>query len=168
MDRILAEMRTYFGADKKRIEHAEKVLYYAKQILKKEKADSNVVIPAAILHDIGIKECERKYASTNGQLQEKEGSPIARNILKHLDVESDIIKEVCEIIASHHSKGEINTINFKVIWDADWLVNLRDEYDITDKNKLRKIIDRLFCTKEGKRIAEKVYLKRKIAKTRIN
>ena len=33
--------------------HAECVVSYAQKLLLAEKADSNVVIPAAILHDIG-------------------------------------------------------------------------------------------------------------------
>ncbi|OGF53448.1 MAG: hypothetical protein A2452_06460 [Candidatus Firestonebacteria bacterium RIFOXYC2_FULL_39_67] len=159
MNKILSEMRDYFGEDERRVEHAGKVLYYAGRILKKENANPDVVIPAAILHDIGIKECERKYLSTNGQLQEKEGPPIARKILEKLKIKPEIIKEVCEIIASHHSKGEINTLNFKVLWDADWLVNLRDEYDIKDTKRLKRIIDKVFLTEEGKRIAGLIYLR---------
>ena len=159
MNKILSEMRNYFGKDERRVEHAGKVFYYAGRILKKENANPDVVIPAAILHDIGIKECERKYLSTNGQLQEKEGPPIAKRILEKLKIKPEIIKEVCEIIASHHSRGEINTLNFKVLWDADWLVNLRDEYDIEDTKRLERIIDKVFLTEEGKRIAGLIYLK---------
>lgn len=159
MKKILMEMKKYFGPDKKRIKHAEKVLCYVKKILKEEQASYDVVMPAAILHDIGIKECERKYNSTDGQLQEKEGPPIAREILEKLKIKQEIIKEICEIISSHHSKGEINTLNFKVIWDADWLVNLKDEYELKDIQKIKNIISKVFLTQTGKKIAERVYLK---------
>lgn len=156
--KILEAMQRYFGMDTKRIHHAQNVLKYAKGILKVEKGVYNVVILAAILHDIGIRECERKYNSTNGQLQEKEGPPIARKILEDLHVDNKIIVEVCQIIASHHSPGEINTLNFKVIWDADLLVNLKDEYDIKNKEKLKGVVAKMFLTETGKMIARGIYL----------
>lgn len=158
-EKILLEMKKYFGLDDKRILHAQKVLQYAEQILKEEKGNRNVVIPAAILHDIGIRECERKYNSTDGHLQEKEGPPIAKKILENLKIKPKIIAEVGQIIAHHHTQGKINTLNFKILWDADWLVNLRDEYDLKDKEKLQKIIEKVFLTPTGKRLADEIYLK---------
>ncbi|MDO8734374.1 MAG: HD domain-containing protein, partial [Elusimicrobiota bacterium] len=145
-EKVLSEMKKYFGSDTKRINHAETVLKFTEEILKHENGDCNVVMLSAILHDIGIKECERKYHSTDGQLQEKEGPPIAREILHCLRIKKDVIDEVCKIIASHHSPGEVNSINFKILWDADWLVNLKDEAALKDKEKLRNTIDKVFLT----------------------
>ncbi|MDP3791695.1 MAG: HD domain-containing protein [Candidatus Omnitrophota bacterium] len=157
--RLLSKMEGYFAEDAKRIRHARAVLGYAKEILEKEKGDREVVIPAAILHDIGIKECEKKYNSTAGHLQEKEGPPIATGILHDLNVDEEIISEVCQIIASHHSPGEIDTANFRILWDADWLVNLRDEYDINDREKLKDVIKKVFLTATGRSRAEEIYIK---------
>jgi len=156
---ILNRMKKYFGADARRIRHAQNVLGYARELLKKEKGDRNIVIAAAILHDIGIKECERKYHSTNGRLQEKEGPAIARKILKDLKFGQDTIREICRIIASHHSPREIDTINFKILWDSDCLVNLKDEYDIKDRKKLEDIIEKVFLTQTGRIKARDIYLK---------
>ncbi len=155
---ILDKMEAYFGSDIKRICHARRVLEHAKEISKEEGGNILVVIASAILHDIGIKECERKFNSTGGQLQEKEGPAIARDILGRLDLDKQVILQVCRIIASHHSPGEVNTLNFKILWDADWLVNLKDEYNITDKKALSGIIEKTFLTKTGKLKARKVYI----------
>lgn len=155
---LIKELEEYFGEDKKRIEHAKKVLSYAEEILKKEKADWHIVIPASILHDVGIKEAEKKYGSSAGHYQEKEGPDIARKILIKLGLRKEDMDEICEIIAHHHSPGKIDTQNFKVLYDADWLVNLRDEVDIKDKVKLKKAIQKIFLTKRGKELAEKTYL----------
>jgi HD superfamily phosphodiesterase len=156
-DIFLKKMMDYFGDDKKRIIHSKEVTAYAEKILKEEGGDYNVVIPAAVLHDIGIKECERKYNSTSGQLQEKECPPIAESILKDLKIKPAIIHEVCQIIGSHHSPGEVDTLNFHIIWDSDWLVNMKDEYDISDKNKLAKIVNKIFKTRTGKKLAKITY-----------
>ena len=72
--------------------------------------------------------------------------------------DSEETDEICDIIGHHHSPGKINTINFRVLYDADWLVNLADEYDIRDKKKITRIIDRVFCTETGMSLARDIYL----------
>lgn len=125
--KLLNEMESYFGKDKKRIEHARKVLAHAEELLRKEKGNGVnkcVVTAAAVLHDIGIHACEKKYGLTLGHLQEKEGPPIARRIMEKLNFEEAVIKEVCDIIASHHSPGEVDTSNFRILYEADRLASL--------------------------------------------
>jgi len=151
-------MKDYFGADQRRVDHALRVTGFAEEILRQEKGDRLVVIAAALLHDIGIREAERKYGSSAGNLQESEGPPVAREILSSLKFDETVIAEVCEIIASHHSPGEVDTDNFRVIWDADWLVNLGDEFDLRDAAKTRELIRGIFQTATGKAIAERIFL----------
>ena len=155
---LINEMRAVFGDDEKRIGHALKVTHYAKHLLEEEEGKQEVVITAAILHDIGIHEAERKYGSSAGPHQEKEGPPIARNILKKLGIDEKTIEEVCSIVENHHSSGKIHTLNFKILCDADWLVNLSDEYDCQNKEKLSRIIEKIFLTATGKKMAKKIYL----------
>lgn len=157
-DLLIFEMERYFGKDTRRINHAKKVLGYAEQLLEKEKADPLVVIASALLHDIGILKAEEKYKSSAGNYQEVEGPPIARAIMEKLQFKKEAVEEVCGIIAHHHSPGELDTVNFKVLYDADWLVNLKDEADLSDKERLSQTIDRVFLTKSGKELARKNYL----------
>ena len=156
---LIRAMEAYFKGDIKRINHAHRVTEYAEELLKQEGGDYPIVIGAATLHDIGIHRAEKKYGSTGGKYQEKEGPPIARRILVRLGFERTQIEEICEIIAHHHSPRRINTQNFKILYDADWLVNLRDEYDIQDRNKLADIIDRVLLTESGKTMAKIIYLR---------
>ena len=117
-EQIINAMKEYFGSDQKRINHALKVLKYA------EGGDSDVVVAAAILHDIGIHEAERKYNSNAGKYQEIEGPPIAKDILEKIeDFPKEKITEVLEIIAHHHRPGIIKTENFQIIYNADCRVN---------------------------------------------
>lgn len=157
---LLAAMEAYFGDDVKRINHAHRVTGYAEQLWQKEGGDYLTVLGAGVLHDIGIHEAERKYNSTAGNYQEIEGPPIARQILTSLQFSPERIDAICEIIAHHHSPGKITTTEFGVLYDADWLVNLRDEYDIRDKSKLAAIIDRVFLTRSGKALAAATYMGR--------
>lgn len=158
-DRLLAAMEAYFGTDARRIDHARKVTEWAERIMAGEGGDGSVIIAAGVLHDIGIKEAERKYGSAAGNLQEREGPPVARELLDGLGFPAAAIDEICDIIAHHHSPGVLTTTNFNVLYDADWMVNLRDEYDIRDREKLANIIDRVFMTGTGKELARQLYLR---------
>jgi len=157
---VRAAMEEYFGEDRKRIEHALKVTAFAGQLMEEEPANPDLVIATALLHDIGIREAERKYGSSAGNLQEVEGPPVAREILSGIGFSEPFIGEVCEIIASHHSPGEVDTENFRIIWDADWLVNMGDECDLSDPARTEQIIKKTFQTRTGMRIARHLYLKR--------
>jgi HD superfamily phosphodiesterase len=155
---LLQDMEQYFGKDIKRINHAKRVTEFAKKLLVSENGDAKVVIPAAIFHDIGIHEAERKFGSSAGHYQEIEGPSIAREILKKYLLAEPVLEEILAIIGNHHSPGKIDTTNFKIVYDADWLVNLPDEYKIEDKEKMRKIISKVFLTASGKELARKMYL----------
>lgn len=157
-EKLLQELDDYFGEDIKRINHAKNVLHFAEELLRQEKADWHIVIPASILHDVGIKVAEEKYGSNAGHYQEKEGPEIARIILLKVGLKKEDIEEICGIIAHHHSPGIVKTQNFKVLYDADWLVNLKDNVTTKDKVKLKTIIDKVFLTDTGKAMAEKTYI----------
>ena len=156
-ENLIKELEEYFADDIKRISHAKNVIYFAGELLKKEDGDRHIIIPASILHDIGIKEAEIKYGTSAGYYQEKESPVIARKILLKLGLGKEDINEICEIIAHHHSPGIVNTMNFRILYDADWLVNLKDKLSL-GKKKLKSLIDKVFLTKRGKEIAQKLYL----------
>ena len=91
---LMSAMEAYFKEDVKRINHAYRVTEYAEELLKREGGDYSIVIGASLLHDIGIHAAEKKYGSTIGKYQEKEGPPIARQILTSLGFEQNQIEEI--------------------------------------------------------------------------
>jgi len=157
-ERISSEMKKYFGPDMKRVNHALKVAQYAEVILKIEGGHPLVVLGAAYLHDIGIHEAQRKYGSTSGHLQEQEGPAIAREILEKLRVERGVVDEICDIVGHHHSPREKETLNFQILYEADWLVNIEEEGISKDRERLENVIKNVFKTVTGKKLAEKLYL----------
>jgi DNA-directed RNA polymerase subunit RPC12/RpoP len=155
--KLLEELEAFFGDDRKRINHAKEVLGFAEELMIPVQADPFIVIPASILHDVGIKIAEEKYNSTAGHYQEQEGPPIARKILFRLGFTLKDIDEICAIIGSHHSPGEIETTNFQVLYEADWLVNLGDDFkDLPPEKKIR-LIEKNFKTEKGKELALAMY-----------
>lgn len=157
-DRLIDEMKNVFAGDQKRIEHTLAVLSYAEQIQRAEGADPFVVKAAAVLHDIGIAEAERKYGSSAGKYQQMEGPPIAEAILKKYGVPAEAIEHVCRIVGSHHSGNDLDTTEFNCVWDADWLVNIPVDFSNTSEPKLREIIDKVFRTRTGYEIAVESFI----------
>jgi len=160
-DRVAVAMRRYFGTDARRIRHAEEVAGHAAEIGLEEQGNLAVIMAAAYLHDIGIREAERKYNSSAAHHQHAEGPPVARELLTELKADSTLIEEVCDIIGHHHSPGPEETTNFKVLYDADLIVNLEEKYreEPPVSDRLAKILNASFLTESGRRTAEKVLLK---------
>ncbi len=159
-DRIAIEMKKYFKKDFKRIGHATRVARHAEAIAKTEGGDMAIILAAAYLHDIGIHEAERKHGSTAGKYQEIEGPPIARQIMENLGIAEPMTAEVCDIIGHHHHPNETETLNFKVLYDADLIANIEDNQKEapSDRNRLEKIIETAFFTPSGKNRAEELFL----------
>lgn len=157
-DALVEAMKALFGDDERRICHALKVLEFADRIVEHEKADPLVVKAAAVLHDIGIQEAERKHGSSAGKYQEIEGPPIARRVLEVLSVDPERVAHVCKIVGSHHSARDIDTLEFRIIWDADWLVSLPEERPGLAGSELDAFIERTFKTGAGRQIAKEAFL----------
>jgi len=159
-DRVAVEMKRYFHTDFKRIGHASRVARFAEAIGKKEQGNLAVILCAAYLHDIGIKEAERKHNSSAPKFQELEGPPIARTLLEKLNAKENLIQEVCDIVGHHHHPREVETTNFKVLYDADLITNLQEENKegTIKKERLERIIAKSFLTDHGKETAAAVLL----------
>jgi predicted HD phosphohydrolase len=159
-DRVAIEMKRYFKQDFKRIGHATRVARYAEKIGKEEQGNLAVILTAAYLHDIGIKEAERKHESTAARYQEEEGPPVAKEILEKLGAREELIEEVCDIVGHHHHPGPEESINFKSIYDADMIANLEDNHKESpvESEKLASIIEKSFLTESGRKLAQSVLL----------
>ena len=157
--KVINEMLRYFDNDVRRINHALKVYGFARGIGASEalnEEENQVLDMAAVLHDIGIKEAERKYGSTAGPYQEKEGPPIARAILKGLDVPEALIERVCHLVGNHHSYGKIDGLDFQILVEADFIVNIHE--DNMSREACTLVGQKYFKTARGKNLLESMYL----------
>jgi len=152
-DALVKEMKQTFGEDRKRIDHALEVLGYAESLLAEEGGDPLVVTATAILHDIGIHEAEKKHGSAAGKWQELEGPTIARAILQKLDVDSDRIEHICEIIGNHHTPGAMESLEYRIIWDADRLANTAEEVGDKTAEQRKTVIEWMYRTDAGRTLA---------------
>lgn len=154
-------MIAFFGQDFHRIEHTLRVTSYSKELLESfPGANSEIVVLAALLHDIGIKPAEEKHGTSAPRFQEIEGPPVAKAILAEAAVEPAVITAVVDIVGHHHTPGIVDTLEFRIVYDSDWLVNLPDVYDLDSQThaELTGIIDQEFLTGVGRVRAKEIYL----------
>jgi uncharacterized protein len=157
---VMARAVEYDGDDAARIHHLVKVHSFARIIGKADGFDENnqkITELAAILHDIGIHNAEKKYGSIDGKYQEIEGESVARAIMEDAHIPSWIIDRVCYIVGHHHTLSAIDGMDFQAVIEADTLVNIFDK-KITDKEKITLIRDRVFKTSKGKNLLTQMYL----------
>ena len=153
----LAMIELYKG-DAKRIQHFCKVHSYAKLIAETENVDKNcqfIIEAAALTHDIGIHICEEKYGNCNGKLQEKEGPAIAEKMLKELGFDQDVSDRVQYLIAHHHTYEDMDGIDYQILVEADFLVNMYE--DTLSQQAVRHAYTTIFRTETGKMICRDMF-----------
>lgn len=155
----LSKMIEYFGADVRRINHALKVHSFASLIAKNENLNAEIqeiTEVAAILHDIGIPVSELKYGSCIGKYQEIEGPPIAREMLQQLGASPELIERVCFLVGNHHTYTKIDGIDFQILVEADFLVNIFE--DEMSASAIESAREKYFKTQNGIQLLKKIYL----------
>ncbi|OPJ57519.1 HD domain-containing protein [Clostridium chromiireducens] len=156
---IINEMIKYYSGDPRRVNHFLKVYSFAKAIGELEGIDKdtqNMLEVTAVMHDIGIKVSEEKYKSSAGNYQEIEGPPVAREMLSQLNFDEIFIERVCYLIGHHHTYSKIDGIDYQILIEADFLVNIYED-EIRDI-QIRSIKEKYFKTKAGIQFLTDLYL----------
>ena len=156
---IMNEMQEYYKRDARRIFHFMKVYSFAKHIAVCEAVDAQTLFVlelAALMHDIGIKRSEEKYGSSAGNYQEIEGPPIAEMILQKNKIDQEVIDRVCYLIGHHHTYTKIDGIDYQILVEADFIVNI-DE-DKMSESATKAVMQKYFKTQAGFACLQYLYL----------
>ena len=158
LNKLHYEMIKLYNGDAKRIQHFCKVHSYAKLIPEMENVDEHtlfIIEVAALTHDIGIHLCEEKYGNCNGKLQEKEGPALAEKLLTKLGFMKDVAERVMYLIAHHHTYDDINGIDYQILVEADFLVNMYE--DGLSKDVVEHAYNKIFKTDSGMKICAEMF-----------
>ena len=158
LDDLFMDMIAYYDGDPKRIQHFTKVHSYARLIgIGEELDDASLFIleAAAYTHDIGIRVAEEKYGRCDGKLQEQEGPIIAQKMLSQLGFENYIVERICFLIGHHHTYDNIDGLDYQILVEADFLVNLYE--DDAGNRAIDKAYKGIFKTETGKKIFRLVF-----------
>ncbi len=152
------KMIEYYAGDSRRVHHFLKVHSFAKLIAELENMQPDeleVLEIAALTHDIGIKNAELKYGYNNGRLQEQEGPPEARRLLREAGAGEASVERACYLVAHHHTYRNIDSLDYQILVEADFLVNMYE--DKADADTIRKAYDNIFATETGKRLCRQLF-----------
>ena len=142
--KVIEAAIAYFENDIRRISHLLKVYGFAKAIGEKEQLDlftMECLETAAVLHDIG--------------------PPVAAVILKKLEFPAPVTERVAYLIGHHHTYDKIEGMDYQILVEADFLVNINEDGLDSSKqglDSIRKIKENIFKTKTGTKILESIYL----------
>ena len=159
MNELILKMMDYYTKDPKRIQHFMKVHSFAKLIGEQEMLDPKtlqILEVAAIVHDIGIKKAEELYGLSHGKLQEELGPEIAKGMLSELGFEETLIQRVCYLVAHHHTYHQMDGLDYQILVEADFLVNLYE--DAAKPNAIVSASDKIFRTKTGMLMLKRMFL----------
>ena len=159
LHKLIKAAADYDRGDPKRIQHFMKVYAFAEAVGEREGLSSRemeILRAAAVLHDIGIHECERKYGSCEGELQQAEGVPVARDILGGLGADAELTDRVCFLIAHHHTYSGIDSKDWQILVEADFLVNIYEEQ--MSQSAVKGVREKIFRTSAGKDLLDTLYL----------
>lgn len=156
--RLIAETAAYDRGDPRRIQHFIKVHNFARTIGILEGLDHTTLFTleaAAVVHDIGIHASEEKHNSTAGRWQELEGPPIAKELLTRLSFDPEITERVCFLVGHHHTYHDISSLDYQILVEADFLVNLYE--DDAPPLAVQNALDTIFHTKSGIRLCQDLF-----------
>ncbi|MBU3197795.1 HD domain-containing protein [Clostridium estertheticum] len=156
---LILEMFKFDEGAPELIQHFIKVHEFAKLIGSMEKISSNnmeILEVAAIVHDIGIKVSMKKYGKSNGKLQEQEGPIYAEKLLNRLEFKKEVIERVSYLVAHHHTYSNIDGIDYQILVEADFLVNLYENEN--DKETIQNTYNKIFKTESGRKICNQMFI----------
>ncbi|WP_249030378.1 HD domain-containing protein [Tannockella kyphosi] len=159
-EQLLYDMILYFENDPKRIHHLIKVYEFGKLIARNENLDKKTIQTielACLIHDCGIKIAERLEHSSAGPLQEKYGPEIVYQLLSNYPLEDDIKNRIAYLVGHHHTYINITGLDYQILVEADFLVNILEDNMTIDQINLIK--NNIFKTKMGIFLLDTLYLK---------
>ncbi len=140
-DRLVAALKTELGADNAVFSRAVESMEKARLVLRKEGGNPKVALSAALLLN----------------LDPAGGEPVrALGIMKEAGLDKYALEEAAGLIADIHSKKDNDSLEFKIVVDADHLAGLESKSSSQTEEEGHEEIVGAFWTKAGKEAAEVV------------
>lgn len=158
IDNLVIKTTEFFCGDAKRIQHFIKVYAYSAMLGRLEGLDDktqDILEAAAVVHDVGIRPAEEKYGYNNGKLQEELGPAEAENLLRAAGYSGSQVERIVYLVGHHHTYGNIDGIDYQILVEADFLVNLQEEG--SQEKEIRNVYERIFKTENGKKQCRDIF-----------
>ncbi|UCD08476.1 MAG: HD domain-containing protein [Dehalococcoidales bacterium] len=156
--------------------HARITLKYAKELIKLEDGNEEIVIPAIILHDVGYsqiprerrmlifdKDAKKEEREAVRDEHQAESVKLGEKILQELNYSAEMIPEILEIISQHDSRKGFISKEEGLVRDADKLWRFSPEGFKVDANRSKSELEER-CKRLEKDLKDSNYIYSKSAK----
>ena len=155
---VIKKMVEYSKGDLHDINHFMKVYAYAKTIAEGENLSpeqQKLVEVTAVVHDIACPLCRVKYGNANGKHQEEESAALIKEFFADSDMPKEFVDRVSYIVSHHHTITGIDGIDYQILVEADFLVNILE--DGLAKEAALQAYQNIFKTESGKNICQEMF-----------
>ncbi len=139
--------------------HTRRVFEIAKKNFEIPPNLEELVFCSIVLHDIGGSSIQKQY---------EDGPKIAAAILKQLGYDEEFVREVCEIVRTHHDHPEHPSQAFRILYDSDKLVMFSPQefphYNSKPNFDWNKIVD-LIYSEHARKLAKELLRQRRSEET---
>ena len=155
VERLFELAKPYLEKNDFGMAHTQRVFDIARENFEVPSELEELTFSSIILHDIGGGSIKNQY---------EKGPGIAAYLLKQMGCGEVFIKQVCEIVGTHHDHPDNPSLPFRVLYDSDKLVMFSPEefpyYNSRAGFDWEKIVD-LMYSEGAKRLAEKLLKQRR-------
>lgn len=158
-EELIMAMCRYEAGCPKRVQHFMKVYAFSQLIGKAEGIPAplqQILETAAIVHDIGIRPSLKKHGSSAGAYQQIEGPAEAEKMLEELHYPAQMIERVSYLVAHHHMYQDIQGLDYQILVEADFLVNMYEDH--MEADQIRSVREKIFRTRTGKQLLDQMFL----------
>jgi hypothetical protein len=143
--------------DPPRLAHAFLAFQHAKQLLEREGGDPSLTLAAALLLSVVPDDPTTVDVATAAKKCFFAQSTRGRRILEQAGFQNDRIGSVCQLVSTCKSGRERDTIELKIVSDADRLARLTTQEGGVSPQELDHIIQHELQTSAGKQRARELF-----------
>jgi HD superfamily phosphohydrolase YqeK len=154
-DKLFELAKPYLEKNDFGVAHTKRVFDIAKQTFQINQEIENLTFTSIILHDIGGSSIKDQY---------EKGPQITAIVLTKLGYLDEFIRQVCEIIRTHHDHPSNPSESFKILYDSDKIAMFsKEEYPHHNsrKNFNWNQIVALIYSKEARQLAKHLLAQRR-------
>lgn len=155
---IMEKMIAFSNGNIHDIDHFIRVWTYARIIGELEHLDAEtqfILETAAITHDIACPLCRKKYGSSDGKYQEREGGPLVRSFLYDSGLTAEQIDRVAYLVSHHHTLTDIDGMDYQILIEADFIANASENN--YSKESIHGFIYKVMQTNSGSMLARQIF-----------
>jgi hypothetical protein len=155
VERLFELAKPYLEKNDFGMAHTKRVFDIARENFEVPPELEELIFSSIILHDIGGGSIKNQY---------EKGPGIAAVLLKQMGCDEVFIKQVCEIVGTHHDHPDSPSLPFRVLYDSDKLVMFSPEefpyYNSQAGFDWEKIVD-LMYSEHMRRLAKETLTQRR-------